>query len=157
MSDSQFVILNIGRNVSDRPMSISRWDQFDDEIERLLHIWADRYVGKGSGESEWGGIVEQFITYHAEIPAALLPAFRSDVAVVAAAFDQESIAVVVSGEGALVPAWNDVLYDDGFDNDPWSDAPVCPLCEDTEEWCPDFPADQEDWSHPGRTHDRGDR
>lgn len=102
-SQTDFVVINIGRNTANGQLDRLAWIEYQNEIGFLIEF-NGKSVGYGIGNSEWDGKGEQFATFHALIPSDKHEHVKNLLAGLAKSYSQDAIAYIVSTDAALVKA-----------------------------------------------------
>lgn len=89
--------VTIGRNVGRQPMPGWRWENFTDEIRRVIRLLPNvASVTVFDGRGEWDGVEEDSRTFHvlhtAPVPASVLSDWSIGLMSTADYFDQDAIA-----------------------------------------------------------------
>jgi len=98
------VTISIGRNINDWPMSADDWEMFRIGVRQLiLTYWFDAtiFVDDAFSIGVWNGIKEESSTFVASINEGEMTSFIAMLTGLAAAYEQDAIAVTV-GETQLI-------------------------------------------------------
>lgn len=98
---TDFVVINIGRNVANGPMPTPEWLRFQTEIRNVI---SGQAVGQGAGSSQYNGAKEKFATFHFLVDSDQHYTNRGLLARLARLHNQDSIAYMISTPDSLVPA-----------------------------------------------------
>ena len=100
------ITVNIGRNVGDVPMEPPRWAEFQGRVSHLLRDagGTQAFIQAFTGVGEWNGVPEDSVSFTCSFEghcAVSTRVFRQKIAVLADAFEQETI-FVSFGVGRLI-------------------------------------------------------
>ena len=92
-------ILTVGRNIQGVPMSDERWAEFRSDLSGLVYESAkDIFTYEALGHGLWDGVREDSVTW---VFSPYGEVRRSDIARLAAKYEQDAIALVM-GESELI-------------------------------------------------------
>lgn len=95
------VVVSIGRNVGDVPLSDEHWLAFQDEVRHALSM-GTLYVDAAHSRGEWLGVAEDSATFVADDFTPYSVGLVSDaLAVIGGRYGQDAVAVT-TGETTLV-------------------------------------------------------
>jgi hypothetical protein len=99
MSNRTTIVVSIGRNVGNLPMSALAWEQYIEALTFRVEALNGTILGRARGRGEWDGGSEDNYILIAVFPTSLLPALRGWLSSLAAAFHQDAIGLVVNDNG----------------------------------------------------------
>ena len=98
------IIINIGRNIGDAPMTQGRWDAFRQEVRTTIRAYTvGDPVAEYRGTAQWGETTEECASIQRwNVTHVDVDKIRRDLKEYAALFRQEAIALTVAGGSELI-------------------------------------------------------
>ena len=100
------VVVSIGRNVGDVPMSDDRWVLFRDQVGAAVHVCATTvHVDQALSQGSWQGIPEDAATWVAEVPTwGAIDNLRRRLGALARHWSQDAIALTIGDTELIEPS-----------------------------------------------------
>lgn len=95
MAEQAAVVVAAGRDRAGVPVSVAEWSRVRDEVARVVERVGALFTRDAVGVGEWEGAQEESVTVAGEVEPPLLGRVFAGAEGVAAAHQQESVAVTV--------------------------------------------------------------